>query len=72
MKFSPDKFDKSRAEIEKAIDNWIFNKRDRELVKDRLFNGITFEELAEIHNLSVRHAKTLYYKYYKKLDKKLK
>ncbi len=51
-----------RSEISKLIDEWIFNERDRALLKRRLLDGITYEKLAEEFDLSVRHVKTVVYK----------
>ncbi len=51
-----------RSEIEKAIDEWILNERDRQILKRRLLDGICYEPLAEEFNLSVRHVKTIVYK----------
>lgn len=51
-----------RSEIEKIINEWIRNERDREILKRRLLDGITYEKLAEEFNLSDRHIKTIVYK----------
>ena len=55
-------FNVSRSELEKAIDEWILNERDRKILKRRLIDGICFEPLAEEFDLSVRHTKTIVYK----------
>ena len=44
------------------IDQWIRNERDRAILKDRLINGLTFERLAEKHDMSVRQTKNIVYK----------
>ncbi len=44
------------------IDQWIRNERDRAILKDRLINGMTFERLAEKHDMSVRQTKNIVYK----------
>lgn len=54
--------DISRSEIEQAIDEWILNERDREMLKRRLVDGVTYEALAYEFDLSVRHTKTIVYK----------
>lgn len=61
--------DLSRSEWEFLIDEWIFNERDRKILKRRLLDGICFEPLAEEFDLSVRHVKNIVYKAQKKLDK---
>lgn len=54
--------DISRSELEKAIDEWILNERDRGMLKRRLVDGITYEALSYEFDLSVRHIKTIVYK----------
>lgn len=53
---------KSRTEIEHLIDEWIFNERNRCIIKRRLCDGITYEKLAEEFDLSVQQIKTIVYK----------
>lgn len=52
----------SRNEWMMLIDNWIFNERDRAILKRRLLDGICYEPLAEEFDLSVRQVKTIVYK----------
>ena len=55
----------SRSQLETLIDEWIIGKnaeRDRAILKHRLLDGLTFERLAEKHDLSVRQTKTIVYK----------
>jgi hypothetical protein len=57
--------DYSRTEITEAIDEWIIGRnaqRDRQVLKDRLIDGLTFEVLAEKHDMSVRQIKRIVYK----------
>ena len=51
-----------RSEIEHLIDEWILNKRDREIMKRRLLDGVHFEPLSEEFDLSVRQIKNIVYK----------
>ena len=53
---------KSRSEIEHLIDEWIFNERDRKILKRRLLDGICYEPLADDFDLSVRQVKNIVYK----------
>lgn len=53
---------KSRADIEAVIDQWIFDERDRAMLKRRLLDGITYERLAEEFDLSTVQAKRRIYK----------
>jgi DNA-directed RNA polymerase specialized sigma24 family protein len=60
-----------RSVIEGLIDEWIFSERDRKLLKRRLLDGITYENLAEEFDLSVRQVKAIVYKCEDKLYKKI-
>lgn len=53
---------KSRSEIVLLIDEWIFNERNRNILKRRLLDGITYERLAEEFDLSTQQVKTIVYK----------
>ena len=61
----------SRTEIEYFIDEWIFNERDRAILKRRLLDGVIYDKLAEEFDLSVRHVKKIVYKAEDKLYKHL-
>lgn len=61
--------DKPRSEIERLIDEWIFNERDRAILKRRLLDGCCYEPLAEEFDLSVRHVKNIVYKAQERLYK---
>lgn len=64
-------YDLSRSEWENLIDEWIFNERDRAILKRRLLDGICYEPLAEEFALSVQQTKTIVYKATEKLVKHL-
>ena len=49
----------SRSQIEYLIDEWIKSERDREMLKSRLLDGLTFERLSERYELSVTQTKTI-------------
>ena len=51
-----------RSEIEKLIDEWIFHERNRYIVKRRVLDGKTYEQLAEEFELSTQQVKTIIYK----------
>jgi DNA-directed RNA polymerase sigma subunit (sigma70/sigma32) len=59
----------SRTQWEGLIDEWIFNERDRHILKRRLLDGICFEPLAEEFDLSVRQVKNIVYKCLDRLSK---
>lgn len=48
--------------ISATIDNWIKGSRNREIMKDRLIDAMTYERIAEKHELSARYVKTLIYR----------
>ena len=62
-----DAYNLDRYQWEHLIDRWIFNERDRAILKRRLLDGICFEPLAEEFNLSVQQTKTIVYKAQNKL-----
>lgn len=47
---------------EALIDDWIIRQDYRDILKDRLLNGLTFSELADKYGYSERHLKTIVYK----------
>lgn len=49
----------SITQIEYLIDEWIKSERDRELVKSRFLDGLTYERLSERYGLSVTQTKTI-------------
>ena len=53
------KFDLSRTEVSHLIDEWIFNERNRAILKRRLLDGVCYEPLAAEFDMSVRQIKTI-------------
>lgn len=64
-------YDLSRSDWENLIDEYIFNERDRAILKRRLLDGICYEPLAEEFDLSVQQVKNVVYKATEKLIKHL-
>lgn len=54
-------FDHPRSQWEELIREWVFDPTDRQMLTERMFEGATFEELAERHHLSPQRAKARYY-----------
>ena len=54
--------DYSRTELNEAIDEWILNQKHRLILKSRLIDGLTFEALAEMYDMSPRQIKRIVYK----------
>lgn len=62
----------SRSQWNNLIDEWIFNERDRNILKRRLLDGICYEPLADEFGLSVRQVKNIVYRSENKLFSKIK
>ena len=71
MRESTERYNLSRSELQYLIDQWIFNERHRLILADRLFNGTTYERLAEKYVLSTQQVKTIVYKSMDRLEKHL-
>lgn len=66
-----DAYNLDRYQWEHLIDRWIFNERDRAILKRRLLDGICFEPLAEEFGLSTQQVKNIVYRGMDKLEKHL-
>lgn len=67
--------DLSNSELAMLIDEWVRGlhaERNREMLKDRLINGMLYEPLAEKYNLSVRTAQSIIYRASEQLFKHVK
>lgn len=51
-----------RSELERLIDEWIFNEKYRSILKRRLLDGVTYDKLSEEFDMSVRQVKNIVYK----------
>ena len=71
MRINIERYNLSRAELQYLIDQWIFNDRHRIILSDRLFNGTTYERLAEKYDLSTQQVKNIVYKALDRLEKHL-
>ena len=71
MRKSTERYNLSRSDLQHIIDQWIFNERHRLILADRLFNGTTYERLAEKYDLSTQQVKNIVYKSMDKLEKHL-
>lgn len=57
--------DVTRSQLNSIIDECIIGfkaERNRAIMKDRLCNGKTFEELSEIYDMSVNQIKNIVYR----------
>lgn len=71
MRKNTERYNLSRSELQYLIDQWIFNERHRMILSDRLFNGTTYERLAEKYGLSTQQVKNIVYKAMDRLEKHL-
>ena len=71
MRINIERYNLSRYELQYLIDQWIFNERHRLILSDRLFNGTTYERLAEKYGLSTQQVKNIVYKAMDRLEKHL-
>ena len=62
MKHDLGKFDLSKQQVLDLIESYIFNERNRQIVRRRLIDGVRYEDLAEEYCLSVNQVKTVCYK----------
>lgn len=53
----------SADDLQQGINLWVKSARNRAVLRDKLIDGLTYEQIAEKHGLSVRHTKTLIYRY---------
>ncbi len=61
--------DLSYTEWENLIDEWVFNERDREILKRRLLDGLTYKELQDEFHLSIDRLKRIIYQGQNKIFK---
>ena len=71
MRINIERYNLPRSELQYLIDQWIFNERHRLILSDRLFNGTTYERLAEKYDLSTQKVKNIVYKAMDRLEKHL-
>ena len=71
MRINIERYNLSRSELQYLIDQWIFNERHRLILSDRLFNGTTYERLAEKYDLSTQQVKNIVYKAMDRLERHL-
>ena len=71
LRINIERYNLSRSELQYLIDQWIFNERHRLILADRLFNGITYERMAEKYDLSTQQVKNIVYKAMDRLEKHL-
>lgn len=46
-------------EMSEFIRKYVHSKRDRDILRDRLLDGLMFKELADKYNLTERHVKRI-------------
>ena len=54
--------DYTNSQISSLIDEHNHHALHRQMLKDRLIDGMTYEQIAEKHDMSVRQIKNIIYK----------
>ena len=57
----------TNSQIRALIDEYIHSKRDREVMYERLINGMCYDMIAESFGMSTRQIKTIVYRNEEKL-----
>ena len=55
------KFNIPRSEVEHLADEWVRNLRNKQIYIKKRMDGFTYEELAELYNLSTQRIKAIVY-----------
>lgn len=64
MKYRKYNFDNlTSSQLSVLIDDWIKDRRNRDILKDRLIGCMTFGEIAYKYNICERHVKRIVYRY---------
>lgn len=53
----------SNTELSAFIDDWVTSKRNRDILKERLIDGVKISDLAEKYELSERQIKNIIKKF---------
>ena len=61
----------TNSQIRELIAEWIHSERDRHILESRLIDGLTFERLAEVYDMSDSQIKRIVYKIQEQLFKHL-
>lgn len=64
-------FDISNSDIERLIDEWIHNERNRNILKRRFIDGVYIDELAYEFGLSERQINNIIYRGFEKISTKM-
>ena len=63
--------DYTNSQISSLIDEHIHHAIHRQMLKDRLIDGMTYEQIAEKHGITARQTKNIIYKSMDRLIKYL-
>ena len=67
----PNNINLCRSQWENMIDEWIFNERDRRMLKLNLLDGWTYERIAESFDMSSRQVARIIPKLQEQLFKRI-
>lgn len=63
----PEELNLSVTDLSSLIDQWIFNERDRAILKRRYCDGITYARIAEEFDMSDRQIIRICYKQFERV-----
>lgn len=63
----PEELNLSVTDLSSLIDQWIFNERDRAILKRRFCDGITYARIAEEFDMSDRQIIRICYKQFERV-----
>lgn len=61
----------SNTELSALVDDWVKSQRDRQVMKRKLIDGITYERIAEEQELSVKQVYRIVSKWSRLLAEKI-
>lgn len=50
------------SQIKAVIEEWIHDERHQQILIDRLVRGLTYEQISDLHYMSVSQVKRIIYK----------
>ena len=63
--------DLSRSEWEMLINEWVLNEKERAILKRKLLDGLTFEEVSSEFNYSRQNIERIVYSRVEKIQSKI-
>lgn len=51
-----------RTELDRLIDEHLYTERERLIVREKVFDALTYEQIAERHHLSTQRTTEIFYR----------